>query len=378
MSTISNKFFVSLIEDGTTLHGELRATKSLTQAWTGSACVPDWSSSHVDNRPLIYISLMNGTDVVTVDSGSEKWYYNGTLITWSSSVTTQNIGGTSYQGYVSTNCGGVFFKTTYTLDGKAMPAMGIIGNLANMSDVVDIDVIRFEGQKTLSTNPVDFAASTNITISDWVNGGYLGVINFQNGRADITRDNNQVVCQGYLYDDGGNVISSATYKWYFEGDPAVKSTTQTLTVSEADVTDYVVVKCEFYMLVDGQNTLVYTAYAGIDDTQDPEYMWIQYNGANGNSASLRKNESVAFRIWVGKEDDPTVNTSWISFKLKTLDSEGNVVTAAFDNIPAAGSDGYRTLSVSGGVAQAEVTYDDVETYCKKGLTGIIIASTSNA
>lgn len=381
MGTISNRFFVQVIEDGATLHGEIRATKSLTQAFKNPGCIPDWTVA--DNQPTIYVTLQNGTTFILPDS-TYKWYYNGNEITWNGN--TSNA--------VADLAAGTFQKVTnYTPSGYSagqyVPAIKIVKNLANSSNV-DIDVIRFDGQKTLSSNPVAFSASLNVTITEWTEGGYLGIINFLNGIADIDSQNTSVTCQGLLYDGDGTALSSGvTYKWYFEGDSTVKGTAQSFTVTAADVIDYVMVRCEFYMTVEGVSTLVYTAYAGIDDTQDPEYMWIQYNGANGNSASLRENESVTFSIWVGKADDPTYkDVSFTSFKVKLFDSTGTVVTATSSTSYTVANDstikktpdgttGYRTLDVSSAVATAKLYYNDVFFLCKKGLSGVIIASTAS-
>lgn len=391
MSTVSNKFFVQIIEDGRTLHGELLATQTLTQANKDGSCIPNWQTN-ASSRPLIYVSLMDGATSVAIDANSDKWYYNGTLLTWSTTQTQQTIGTTTYNGYVSTNASGAFFKTQFTVDGVSMPAIGIIKNLATLSDVVDIDVVRFEGTKTLSTNPIDFQASINITITEWVSGGYMGVISFQNDKADITRDNLSVTAIGTLYDDNANPVSDVSYKWFFEGDTNPRATTKNFTITESMVYDYVMVRCEFYINIEGVSTRVASAFVGVDDKQDPDRMRIEFNGASGNSASLRSGEDVTFNMWIGKEGADAPSAAWkgsnVVYKLKTLDSEGGLVTAAFTeptqsgtvtNIPAAGSDGYRQLpyTPSTGVAYAKVTYNNVVQLCKKGLTGIILATSSN-
>lgn len=373
METISNKFFVQVIEDGASLHGELRATKSLTQSYSGSACIPDWTVSA--NRPVIYLSLMNGTSYVTPDEGF-KWYYNGTEIEFDSNGSSTEK---TYGGY--TLSAGTFVKTTYTLSGRSMPALQIANNLASSSNV-DIDVIRFDGQLTLSTNPISFTSAINVTITSWVEGGgYLGVISFRDGIADIDSTNTSVTCQAELYNSSGSqVTSGVTYKWYFEGedDPAQNSTNPNFTVSDSDVVDYAVVRCEYWMTIDGTDTCVAVARVGIDDTQDPEYMWIQYNGANGNSASLRTGESVVFTAWVGKAGDPSyVNTSYTDFKVKLIDSTGTVITASLTpTFEDPDSTGYRTLPVSSNKTTLTITFDLASTYARKGLTGIILASTS--
>ena len=386
MSTISNKFFIQVLEEGSSLHGQLLCTKSLVQSYKDGTCIPDWAST-ASARPLVYLSLQNGATDTTPDSGY-SWSYNGTVITFSTTQTSQTIGGTTYYGFASTNFNGVFFKTGTTSTNASplsgMPALGIIGNLASSSNV-DIDVIRFDGSKTLSTNPIPFACMLNVTITQWTSGGYLGILNFPNGNV-ITEAGQTLQCSAILYNDSGEVtLSASDYEWYYEGESTRQGTGQTFTIQEGDVTDYAILRCDFYMTIDGTRTLVYSAFGSIDDQQDPEYMWIKYNGANGNSASLRAGESVVFSICVGTQEDDTPNTDWTTFHVKFLDSEGNIVTAtssqsytvandsAFHESPD--SNGYRTLSVSGGVATAKVYYDDAFYLCKKGLTAVVIANT---
>lgn len=379
MSTISNKFFIQVLEDGSTLHGQLLATITPTQSYKDGSFIPNWATT-ASARPLIYLSLQNGASDITPDSGF-TWKYNGTAITFSSTYSTVTIGSTSYTGYVDTNCGGVFFKTTY----NGAPALGIIGNLASSSNV-DIDVIRFDGTKTLSTNPVSFSCMINVTITQWTAGGYLGVLTFPNGNI-ITQAGQSLTCGAALYNDSGAVtVQSGDYRWYREGiDTTIGSpwkTGSSITIAESDITDYAVIRCDFYLTIDGVSTLVYSAFGSIDDQQDPEFMWIKYDGANGNSASLRSGETVTFSICVGTAEDDTPNTSYTTFKVKFLDSEGNVVTstagAANDSaFKIAPNNGFRTLTTSSGVATAKIYYADVYDLCKKGLTGIVVAETGS-
>lgn len=371
MSTISNKFFVEVIEDGSTLHGELRATKSLTQAVKGGSCVPDWTVSA--NQPTIYVTLQNGSSFVLPDN-NYKWYYNGNEIQWSGNTSTDGL----FQKVTN------YTPTGYSA-GQYVPAIKIIGNLATANDSVDLDVIRFDGQKTLSTNPVGFSVSINVTISEWSESGYLGLIGYTNstgtdpdGPTDITEDNQTVYLKATLLDGDGEPVT-CTYKWYLEGDSTIKGSNQILSVTGAMVTDYAIFRCEFYLTINGESTKVYTAYASVDDKQDPEFMWITYNGQNGSRASLKDGESVTFSIWVGKADVPSYkDTRWSSFKVKFTDSTGSVIYGALANFSAISTsgDGYRTLPVSSNVATAIITYDDVFTVAKKGLTGYVLAQTS--
>lgn len=378
MATISSKFFVQVIEDGTTLHGEMRATKSLTQAYKNPGCIPDWTVA--GNQPTVYVTLQNGA-AFTVPDATGTWYYNGNALTWTNNLNDEITGILP---------AGTFERlTAYTPPtgysaGEYVPAIRIRKNLASSTNV-DIDVIRYDGQKTLTTNPVTFSASLNVTITEWTEGGYIGVIDYLNGICDLDNTNTQVTCQAHLYDgDGNQVLSGVTYKWFFEGDASgatPRGTASSFVVSAADVVDYVMVRCEFYVTVDGVPTRVYTAYAGVDDTSDPEYIWITYNGQTGNSASLREGQQVDYKAWVGKADDPTYrDTRFTSFKVKLTDSTGSVITTTgLDGFADPDANGYRTLTFNPTTHEASwyVTYAVVYNAARKGLFGVVIASTAS-
>ena len=373
MSTISNRFFVTAIEDGSTLHGNLRATKSLAQAWKQGQCTPDWAVA--ENQPVIYLSLMSGGDYVTPDDTGYTWEYNGTAITWLSSA----------DDAISSD--GRFQKTTYNVSGKTMPAIRIIQNLAS-SDNVNVDVITFRGQKTISSAGIPFSATIDIRITEWVNGGYMGTLTFEDGLTDITADNSSVTIIPALYNDAGAVpkteggVSRWNVKWYLNdtqivtADPTASAYQDgiNLVVTEAAVTDYATVRCEFYTVEGTEETLVFTAHEGIDDTQDPEYMYVEYATGSGNAASLRTGGSVTFNIWIGTMTDPTPASGW-AYKVKILDAKGDVYTDPITGISNADAEGYRTLPVTSDKAAITISYETVTTL-GKALTGLIQATTS--
>lgn len=379
MGNISNRFYVTALEDGTTLHGNLVADKSLTQAWNGTSATPDWTVAA--KQPTIYLTLLSGATSVQ-PSNTYDWYYNGNLIVFDG-TTNQS---TSQNGVPA----GVFLKTTH--GSPAMPALKIIGNLAGNSNV-DVDMITFKGRYTINTSAVEFSCDAQIRISRMTSNGYLGVLNFVDGVSDITTPNQNIKIWAELYGgaDGTEVAPSGyTVKWYVN-DTLIQSATpagtqqttytptggtahQALQLNENDVTDHTVVTCEFTK--DGN--IAYTAYVGVDDMQDPEFMYIQYNGNNGNAASLRKNETVRFFIWIGKREDPNVDTSFAHFKIKLLDGNGSIITdtvSGWPNPPDA--KGWRIISNrEDNKAYIDITYAQATTYFKN-LTGIIMASTSS-
>lgn len=366
MSTISNRFYVTALEDGTTLHGNLVSDKSLSQSWNGTSAVPDWTVAA--DQPTIYLTLLSGNTLVQ-PSSTFTWYYNNTPITISDTrfqITTKSV--------------------TYGGQTKAMPALKIVDNLAS-SDNVDVDIIRFSGSYIIDTAEIAFSADAQIRISTITSGSYMGVVNFVNGISDITTLDQTIVMYGVLYTSEGRDTGGYTTKWYLNNSvtptsgTTIGSYTNAFQLSAAQVVDHATVRCEFYK----GNELKYTAYAGVDDMQDPEFMYIQTgvsanNTANGNAASLRKGEKVYFNVWVGSRDDAAVRTGWANatYKVQLLDGDGVIITSSgLDDIPNPDTGDtayYRTLNKnSQNKAYFGIAYDTVNGN-KKNLTGIIIAS----
>jgi hypothetical protein len=354
---------VTALEDGTTLHGNLVSTKSLTQAWNGNSAIPDWTVA--EEQPIIYLTLLSGTTLVQ-PSGVGTWLYNGTTVVGDSrfEVTTYNV--------------------TYGGTTLAMPALKIKGNLASGSNV-DVDTIQYNGTYVIDSSGVDFSCSIQVRISAITANSTLGIINFKNGVSDITSAGQTITMNGVLYGSDGTPVTNITTKWYLNesttptSGSTIDGVANSFQVNESQVVDHATVRCEFY---DASNNLKYTAYAGIDDMQDPEYMYIQYNGNNGNAASLRKGDTASFQIWVGKRDDAGVlggssTPTYPIIKVKLLDGDGNLITASglATNIPDPDANGYRTLPMSGGKGTITPNYATVNAY-GKNITGIVIAYTS--
>lgn len=361
MSTISNRFYITALEDGTTLHGNLNSTKSLTQAWNGTSAIPDWTDT--TNQPIIYLSLLSGSSAVNPDS-NYKWFYNDQEIIFNSS------------GISTSPMAGVFKKTTYPENNASgAPALKIIGNLAS-NDNVDTDLIRFEGAYTISSAPITFASTIMVRISRLTgDSAYLGLIEFQDGIANITYDNQSITMIAQLYDHNGAKYANYDAAWYLN-DVLIQASGKTLTITEDDILDNAIVRCEFY----SGNEKLYTAYTSIDDTYDDTMMYIQYDGGEGHAASLRKDSSVTFDIWVGTNTDPTPNEDFTTFKVKFLRGDGSVIGNE-DNTglptPADGS-GWRPITYNTTTKHASVAiaYDTVKHF-GKNITGIVMATSGS-
>lgn len=392
MSSVGNRFYVTALEDGTTLHGNLVSVGSLTQGWVESTQtpVPNWKTE-TDKQPLIYLTLLSGNNTVNPDSNNQKWYYENVELTFG------NDGKSTNEGLVD-----VFQRTTH--DGA--PALKIIDNLASSSNV-NLDTIRFSGQYTSSGAAIGFSATIQVRITSMTAGSNLGVIEFANGISDITQKDQTISMTASLYSSEGQSVSVFQTEWKVNGvTKQSKSSTKTFSVNEGEIVDHAIIQCDFY---DGDSKL-YSAYAAIDDMQDSEFMYIQYNGNNGNAASLRKSENATFQVWVGTRDNSNVlmNKSvtpnvpmygYIAVKLidgqgipiggkddttsdKTMRSEslGSVIPACVGGVSGDGWRNY-TQTMSQGKATITIPYDVVNDadgkIGKKNLTGIIIAYTQN-
>lgn len=392
---ISNSFFVQVIEDGSSLRGEIRSTAPLAQAYNGGACVPNWGGNV--NNPTVYIVLQNGASYILPDSGY-KWYYNEEEIKFDSNgkslVMSQGLAAGTFE--IITNYTPEMYQS-----GQYVPAIKIAKNVAS-SDNVDIDIIRFSGQKTLATNPIPFTATMDVSITELIKGGYVGMI-YLNGSIDkdISSANDTVSLIAHLYDSDGNevtVANGAKYRWLInDTEKVAKGTTNTLTVREQDIYDYGIVRCEFYVPKDNGtgtmvDTLVSTDYLEVDDTQDPQEMYFAYNGANGKSASLRSGESVTFSIWVANAGNPDrtqnpADSNFTQWKVMLVDSNKQTLMqdlsdSSLGGYAAADANGYRALSQSGGVATAVVPFalaalNASGQSTSGGIRGYIVAQTNS-
>lgn len=371
MSSISNRFYITALEDGTTLHGNLAVEGSLSQAWNGQTAVPDWTVAA--NQPLIYLTLLSGGTLVA-PSNDFRWLYNGVEIQDSD---------TRFQKTTKV----VTYGTGTSQQSETMPALKIVANLAS-SNNVDVDLITFEGNYIINGTGVSFTATAQIRISTISTGSSLGVINFHNGISDITTKGQVVVAYGMLYNPDGTADTTVTTKWYLNDSTTptagttIEGHTNAYQVTEANVVDHATIRCEFYK----GSSLLYTAYASVDDMQDPEFMYIQYNGNNGNAASLRKGETASFQIWVGTRTDPTPigGTSTPTYnhcKVKLLDGSGAPIigSSLATAIPASDSEGWRDLTslISGGKFPLTPHYNTVAAN-GKNITGIVVAWSSQS
>jgi hypothetical protein len=204
----------------------------------------------------------------------------------------------------------------------------------------------------LGGSPIGFSVSTFIRITGISSAGIFGFIEFV-GSNIVTEKNQVVTMYARLFSADGNEITATasgspfSTAWKMNnasigagGDVTVNGQTyhNAKQVSESQITDNSIIECDFSYIttIDGTSTtLTYTTFENVDDQTDLEQMYIQYNGGNDTSATLKKGgQPITWNIWMGTQDDPTVDTSWNEFYVKLLDSDGNVVNNTITGIPS--------------------------------------------
>jgi hypothetical protein len=393
MSIISNKFYVQAIEDGSTLHAQLLSDKSLSQGYTPSGCVPNWTVAA--NQPTIYVDLINGTDRVSANAGG-TWTYNGVAIDFENDSRFTLLNNYIPSGYTT-----------------PVPAIKITGNLASSSNV-NTDTIGFSGSYTLGGNDIGFDVTTFVRITGIMSNGIFGQIEFVDGSNIIAEKGAKKTIRAVLFGADGNEIQATagspnafTTQWYLNDTLIGAGSTitvdgqtyyQAMQVAEdsslgasKEITDNAVIKCVFSYTttVDGSTaTLTYTAYESVDDQTDPEQMYIQTvvsgggAGLDGGGMELHKNQSVVFQFWMGTMTDSTADTTWQNFYARLHRSDGEIVLTSITGIndvestdPESDMYGYRQLDWSSAnhYATLQLSYDLVKSTFTKYLTGYVKA-----
>jgi hypothetical protein len=361
MPQVSNRFFVTAIQDGQVASGYLRADRSLQQFYDRetATCAPDWSvvmSGGVDTgiHPIITAYTRLGGTIQAPQTN--KWYWNGQEIVFSGNNSTNftyTKDGTNYP---------LFVKGT---NPQGLPTLKINGNLAgwNASDPktvnIDQDIISNQGTMEAGGDSLAYAMDIVVRLSQLVaTNGYWGDISYDGNSVitspDITSAAGKVKLLPSLYlGTTAQAAADFSVKWYIEGvsdysgyaNPTrfntKKSGTQdamSLTLTADDVVDNVTVRCDFF---DSSDNLKCSAYIEVDDAQDDDEMQITHPGGESN-ANLRKGESVTFTIWMCSRTDVTqIKNGYTQFKVKLLSSTGATITS---QIGTPDADGYLNIT----------------------------------
>ena len=377
---ISNRISVSSIDDGTTIHGSLRATKALSQGYGQGRFVPDWS---VDaNRPTIYLTLLNGTTAI-LPKGEVEWYWNTLLLTFDEN------------GYSTNAKNGdkpLFQKTVQLWEGVNMPALKIIENMAIVGSLNN-DIVELRGNVEIAGELVPFSSGVEIQLVELHDQGYLGVINFVGGKSTLSSDSDSVEAYGELYAVGE--VTGWKAEWLFNGEAAPSSmvstkhgnTNDTITVTGNDdsgVVDIATITCVFKVKETNSDawTQAAIATATIDDISDEEYMYVYFtiNGSssqnNGSPVSLRSGQSVTWDMFVAKQDDATaINTTYKNFYFQPRDARGVLFTgvSSLSGKTPDASGFYKINSSTANHGSIVITHDDAKA-AKGNVNGILLAT----
>jgi hypothetical protein len=325
MGQITGRFFVTAIADGMTIHGSLTTDKSLVQRWSGAIVIPDWTQAA--NQPTITLTVYRGAELANLSY--IEWFYNGVKVT------------SSDNRFVIGNSGG-------------KPTIKIVKNLASSTNA-DIDIISVTGKVESNGNAIEFSSSIDIKLGYVSGSGYVGVVEFLDN-SDITVNQPSVTLIPRLYKENGEVAqSSFTKKWFFNDATEITSDTSVpgvklvskskdgvsysrcLEVGEKAVTDYSIVRCDFYV----GSEKVTTERVGIDDTVDEEYLWIANQNAECKSASITQGQTATFKMWVATKDDPAESkyrAQYTVYRITAYNSQGDVISG-YDNKVITAADG---------------------------------------
>ena len=323
MNNVSGRFFIDMLIDGDSAQGNIRATKPLVQQYDPKTtkCIPDWTDSA--KQPLIYPVIRSGNENVikAVISGSEKWYYNGAEITFNGS------GMATAPSYVA----GLVKKTTYSVSGITMPALQIVGNLANGSNM-DADTIRLDGKIEASGHQLDFSSEIAIAISEYTDSAYTGFIYDKNEKGGIIDDTNTSITLTQELYASGQLVPTSDYsvKWRLLPSDTVFSTNSEITLSASDIDSKQSVICEF--IIDG--TIVASYIMEVSDESDPYFVNVTWDG----STTMTKDSTLIGQCQVKKVGTGVVQTGW-TFAVTMTKTDGG----AFSPTTAATSAGKITL-----------------------------------
>lgn len=360
-NNISNHFIISALADGVTIQGSLRVSGTLSQNYNPNInkCIPDWKAS-ASLRPTVYAVIRRGAAYVTNEQiVSPVWLYNDVEIQWdkdnkSSNCLDKDNAPLFQRSAMSVSLGGA----TYVV-----PCVTIISNLASHSNI-DLDTIGFKGSVEVSGKQATFAAQVDVKIAQMTTQGFIGIVSPES--AIISEKNQTVELRASLFAEDGSLLTKFYPKWFLNNgneDIASSRGQTSIIINEADVTDNMMVRCDFYT-DSAYTSRVATAFASIDDTQDPEFLYISFDGVNSDyNGQLAPGDSCEVSMWVATMDDNTaINSAYSNFDIRFYDSAGEEIT---ENTPP--------VSVNNSVGSVTISYDFVSAH-KGQITGIVSAS----
>lgn len=341
-NSISNHFTITALQDGITVQGSLRINGSLSQNYNPATqkCVPDWKSDAA-SRPSVYPVIRKGANYMSASEMlNTKWLYNGIEIQFGSDNKSTNCKDAAGNALFQMGTSQVSLSgTTYIL-----PLLTVISNLASATNI-DLDTIGFEGSVEIQGKQQPFVCQVDVKIAQMTAQGYLGLLSPES--AIITAKGQNVTITASLYTEDGTSPASWFTRWFDAGtgtEYTASKGQKTITIAEGDVTDNLVIRCDFYTDANYTNRVT-SAFASIDDTQDPEYLYVSFNGTNADfSGQLNPGESVEITVWVATMEDRTaVNTGYTAFSVRWYDGNQAEITTGAPSMTVSNNKGKVTL-----------------------------------
>lgn len=343
MSNVGGSWFCGMVVDGDNISGNIRSTKPLVQMFqpgTGK-CIPDWSVAA--NQPVIYpvARSQNEGTIKPIVAGTDKWYYNGVLVTFNAS----NVA--TAPAVIANKAK----KVTYNNGSVSVPALQIMGNLAGSSNM-DADIIRLEGDVEASGHTLAFNSDISLAISEYSDSTYSGFLYITNGGI-VDSEHPSVSVTPKLYKGGSEVVSGYTLKWYKMPSTASFSTANTVSITANDIDSRLTLRCEFIVA----GIVVTEALAELSDETDPFFIVSEFSGPS-QLTSTGATSSVNISYKVKRVGTGEVITGF-SFVTVTTGVKGQAIT--LKNVPTS--------------AGCKVTYEDVRN-AGGNITGFVTGTKS--
>lgn len=336
MSTAMNKVTVTRLKDGTTYTAMITCSAGdLIQYFNANTVLPDWSS--VNGHPVLVFHAVSSLGSGETDLANMALYYDGTRV-----IAAGSYADTQGRFNLAKGSDGLWRCTIL----KNLVAKGPVSNAANHT-------IRMVGETTDGTK---IQAETAVSCSPLTDQGKRAVIVAGDDNC-FTVDQakgNSCILKAMLIENGvlGAPASQYAYRWYrqsvsaSDGWTAISGkTSQTLTVSSADVETMAVYRVRVYNTATGSTEEYYDVQA-VMDVGDPFYLNINVcEGGTTNSASATfapAEPSSAYRTFrpsiinsnTGAAFAGTVSYYWAIIKPDGTFANNSALTVEGRSIPA--------------------------------------------
>lgn len=272
------------------------------------------------NQPTLYpmpYSSKKGTYIVPSTAG-QQWYYNNLLV--------DSAGILDSGGNVKSTFSTLFQKTTYTLNGKTLPALKIIGNLCSADDQTN-KTLYYVGM----VDGMQVVCKQDIPINVTTGTPYNVVVTCVNsaGENDSVMDvDNEFLQLTAQLNSGNTAVDGGTYQWQklvngawqnlsnSTGKYTISSSGKILKVEDAGVEGIENFRCK--VTYSGAE---YYKVITLSDTRDPFFI---DKGRSTPSNSIRSSETVTYTPKVYSRSTQELQSGW-SFAYATSKPDGTIL-----------------------------------------------------